>query len=221
MTQANDSIAITAGSGTTVATQLANSKEHQAIVPCSELGHILGSIPAFIAQTPASAFGANKLHFVLDNAHASLVVRVMAVIIQPMATVVTGVASGDWTLRVRRARTTAPSGTGGVTPVNFDVNQTLNASITAWNAPGTSPAGGTTSNFITNIRPQPDEIKLTTLDAPTYQSLQPFGGLAMYLAPWLWPAVPITLRQNETLELLQDATSGTGNCRVVCVFTAE
>lgn len=47
MTQANDSILVTPGTGATVATHLANSKEHQVVMEADDTGHIYGTTDAY------------------------------------------------------------------------------------------------------------------------------------------------------------------------------
>lgn len=73
MTQANDSILVTPGSGATVATHLANAKEHQVIMEADALGHVWGTRDTYIAYAPpVSVVGASKFHFDFWNGHASL-----------------------------------------------------------------------------------------------------------------------------------------------------
>lgn len=50
MTQANDSILVTPGTGATVATHLAASKEYQAIMEADSRGHIKGTLPLYVAS---------------------------------------------------------------------------------------------------------------------------------------------------------------------------
>jgi hypothetical protein len=219
MTLPNDSILVTPGSGATLATHLVSSKEYEGVVLCTEGGHIYGSVPTFIALTGISSFAASAFHFVLFNNNATAIVKVMLVVFLPTTTVRTGAMSGDWTLRHRRAPTTAPSG-AAVTIESLDSGDTLPTSITAHNKPTTSPAGGTTHTF-NILKPQPDEIKLTTLDAPGMMALFPFGGLTIFSAQALWPGKGIVLRQDQDLELQQDGTAGTGEGRILCIFTAE
>jgi hypothetical protein len=171
----------------------------------------------FRALTAVSAFASNKVQFALDNTSGEPV-WILAVVIKPHTTAVTGVAPSEWTLRRRNGRTTAPSGTGSVAIVSHDTNTPVPSGITAWNAPQTAPAGGTLDTLDV-ITPQADEAKLSTLDAPTMASLQDFGGVLLYEVPR--DGEPITLRQNQTLELVQSATAGTGNCRVLVMFTTR
>jgi hypothetical protein len=71
MATTNDSITVTPGSGATVATHLANSKEHQAMVLVDSGGHLVGTRDAYRLFIPASAVGANQVHCDLFNATGS------------------------------------------------------------------------------------------------------------------------------------------------------
>jgi hypothetical protein len=179
-------------------------------------------LPTFFALTSASALAANKFHLVLFNNAAgatsqAMVVKIRLVVMLPGQGGVTGVAPSVFTLRRRESPSTAPAG-GGLTVSASDSAQTLPTTITVHNAPTTAPAGGTLVLF-NEFVPQADEQKLTTLDAPTMSSVLPWGGIVVYRHGDTPGLKPITIRPNQTLEVQQSATSGTGNCRVLCVFT--
>lgn len=193
-------------------------------VPLCGLKDTTEGLPAFAALTPVSAFGASKLHLVLYNGASAttsqgLLARIRLVVILPGLAAVTGAASSPWNLSRRNAPTTNPSGTGGVTVGLFDSAQALPAGIGVWNAPQTAPAGGSLTTFL-EFLPQPDEQKVSTADAPTLAALYSgWGGQVVYRAADVWPARPLTIRPGQTLEVGQGATAGTGNCRVLCIFT--
>lgn len=178
-------------------------------------------LPTYHVLTPISAFAANKFQLVLANAASAtlgqgLVLKIRLVAILSGVSATTGVNPGEWTLRRREAYTTAPAG-GVVAIASADVAQPVPAGITAHQAPTTAPAGGTTTTF-TAVTPQGDEQKLTTADAPTMVGINSeHVGQVIYrpYAPWK----PITLRAGQTLELQQSGTAGTGNCRILTVFT--
>ena len=178
----------------------------------------------FFTLTPVSAYAANKFHFVLFNnapiaTSQGLVVRIALVVILPGVTAVTGAAPSVWTLRRRENPTTAPSGAGVVVPSAADSAHVLPTQIGCWSAPGTAPAGGTLVPFIEFV-PQADEQKVSTLDAPTVSALfSQSGGQVIYSAGNIVGSRALTIRPNQTLEVQQSATAGTGNCRVLCVFT--
>ncbi len=50
MTTANDSVLVTPGSGTTIATHLASTKEHQVIMVADDAGHLHGTLDAYVAS---------------------------------------------------------------------------------------------------------------------------------------------------------------------------
>ena len=179
----------------------------------------LNILPTFSALTGVSGFAANKFHFVIFNNSSFYVVRLQFLIHKPHSTTVTGALPSEFVLRRRLAPTTPPGG-GLVTAVGSDNQDSLPAAITIHSAPTTSPAGGTLQDLLTFI-PQPDEIKLTTLDSPTFASLQPFSGAAIYDANKFSPAIPLLIRPQQTLEVQQGTTAGTGNCRYFAVFTLQ
>ena len=181
-------------------------------------------LPTFIGLTPVSAFGASKVQFVLYNG-ASLttalnqIVKVRLVAIKPGTSAVTGAAPGPWTLRRRSGLSTPPSGTGSVAAVAMDSADVLPTTVTLWNAPQVAPAGGTLAT-INEFVPQADEQKLTTADAPTMSAiLNPWGGQIVYRSPEVVGGRPLVIRPGESLEVAQNATAGTGNAQVMCLFT--
>lgn len=193
-------------------------------VPMASAKEVPEGLPSYVALTPVSAFGANKFHLVLYNGAATatgqaLIVKVRLLVVLPGLAAVTGAAPSVWSLRRRSAPTTAPSGAGSFAVTALDSSAPLPAIVTAWNAPGTPPAGGTVA-IVNEFVPQADELKLTTADAPTLAALfSGWGGLVVYRASDVCPARPLTLRAGETLEVQQSATAGTGNCRILCLFT--
>lgn len=185
--------------------------------------YINGDLPSFVALTPVSSFAANKFHLVLFNGAATTtgqccVIKVRLVVLIPGLATVTGVAPSAFTLRRRSAPTTAPSGTGGIAIASTDSAHPLPTVVTAFSPPQTPPAGGSVAIY-NEFVPQADEVKLSTADAPTMATLQVWGGQTIYRAADVYPARPLTIRAGETLEVQQSATGGTGNCRVLVVFT--
>lgn len=191
--------------------------------PMAATREVLEGLPCFVLLTPLSAFAANKFHFVLFNnapvaTSQNLVVKIRLLIVQPSITVVTGAQTGIWSLQRRDQPTTAPSGAGVLTPSMMDPAVNILPGIGAWNAPGTAPAGGAVSIF-NQFTPQADEQPLTTLNASSMAGLVSWGGQVIYNASDIPNGRPLTLRANQTLEVVQDATAGTGNCKILCVFT--
>jgi hypothetical protein len=189
--------------------------------PAAQRASRRDDFPAFTVLTGISAFSANKFHLVLSlasTAPAGLAIRISVIVLMPTVGVVTGVISGDWTLRRRTGGVTPAGGTVVVVPM--DPADALPVALTAHNTPTTAPSGGTVEAIDVFV-PQADEAKLTTLDAPTMAALQPFGGQILYDASRLPRSRALTIRPGQTVELQQDATGGTGNCRVQLFGTVE
>lgn len=214
MPQANDSVLVTPGLGATIATHLANSKEHQAVVLADADGYILNSKPAYFANIPSQVHvaAANTVHWDLFNADASLIVRVFSILQIPnIVTAVTGVAFA-WTL----GRTTS-AGTGGtgVTPWPYDSNTgvvpALDANITLRSKPTGDAAAGT---ILRNYNLHGEE---TNTGSVVIASL---GGLEL-VPPALAARGGIVLRQNEGLRCVQVTNSAAGNTGWLIGFTVD
>jgi hypothetical protein len=217
MTQANDSVEVTPGSGATVATHLVNSKEYQVVMVADDLGHIAGSRPIYFWHLPSQVHvaGANTVHWDMFNADASLVVRVQSIQQLPnITTAVTGVAF-DWSL----IRTTSV-GTGGsaLTAVLSDLSQTaLDADITARSKPTGGAASGVT---IRNYTIHSEETNAAT----QMMHMLMAGGVADLVPLTLRPehsGEGIVLRQNQGLKCVQVTNSNAGNTGWLVVFTVE
>lgn len=158
MSFANDSIAITPGTGATVATQLASSKEHQVVMLAMPDGHLEGSLPRYRLVSPSQAVGANKVFIDLFNgAGSGGSLRILsAICFVDSDTAVTGTLG----VEVNLTRTTAV-GTGGTAAVADGTSLTatsitrldtadpaLNANITARFA----PTGGATAGAVLGQR---------------------------------------------------------------------
>lgn len=215
MTQANDSILVTPGSGATVATHSANSKEHQVVMVADGAGHLVGTKPAYHALIPSQVHVAvaNTVHWDLFNADAALIVRVLSIRQIPnITTAVTGVVF-DWLLE----RTTAV-GTGGttITPWLADTTDTaLDADITCRSKP---TGGATQGTDLFNYSLSSEETNAATIQIASQ------GGLE--LVPWALnandrPAKGIVLRQNEGIRCVQVTNSAAGNTGWLIGFTVE
>lgn len=214
MTQANDSILVTPGSGATVATHLVNSKEHQLVMVADYSGHLLGTKPRYVAMLPSQVHvaSANTVHWDLFNADAALVVRVLSILQIPnITTAVTGVVF-DWLLE----RTTAV-GTGGttITPWLVDLSDTaLDADITCRSKP---TGGATQSTDLRNYSISSEETNAGTINIAS------LGGLELVPAPLLPQndGYGIVLRQNQGLRCVQVTNSAAGNTGWLITFTVE
>lgn len=213
MTQANDSILVTPGSGATVATHAVASKEHQVVMIADADGHIRESNPAYRLIVPGSAVGANKVHCDLFNATGSgLTLKVVSArVFVDIDTAVTGVVSAEIAL----TRTTAV-GTGGTaatldstsltapTIAELDTNNAaLNANITARAA----PAGGATAGALLGLR------HVFTEETNAGAALAGLLGAAFVTAER-----PIYVRQNEGLRFVQGAVASVGTLNFEITF---
>lgn len=182
-----------------------------------------GADPTFWTITGSLTSTASRFQFVLYNNNATAVVRVKRLSMMPVSatTVTTPVFSGPWTLRVRTGPTTDPTGTGTLTVVPFDSADSLPSSITAFSTPGTAPAGGTALEYMTFLPPPAQLIGTSTTVNATTNAFTSRGALILYESYAHDFSKPLTLRQDQCLEVQQDATAGTLTVyRIHCVFTA-
>lgn len=211
MTQANDSILVTPGSGATVATHLANSKEHQVVVVADKSGHIYGSKDTYIVSTGNTAHvaAARTTLFDIFNATGSgKVVCVRGIYIQPALVAVTGVGQTYEVIR------TSAVGTGGttLTPQPTDSN---NIAIPAQVTARTKPTGGATT-----------AITWLYINGSSEET-SPYAAMAsilnhIKLSDQLGPAQNcLMLNENQGLKIDQTTNSAVGNVNVVVVFTLE
>lgn len=219
MALADSTIAITAGSGESVATETVGSVKYQAVMLASPDGHIVGSKPlyGYTIASQVHVAGANTVHWDLFNADATgVIVRVLSIRQIPnITTAVTGVVF-DWKL----ARTTAV-GTGGATQTAWlrDTTQTaLDADITCRSKPS---GGATESTILFNYSLSSEETNAATIQIASW------GGLE--LVPTAFPNSSvqdyggngIVLRQNQGLRCVQITNSAAGNTGWIILFTVE
>jgi hypothetical protein len=214
MALADSSVAVTAGSGETVATSTVSAKKHQVVMIADASGHILGSRPrySYLIGSTVHVAVANTVMWDLFNADAALIVRVVSILHIPnITTAVTGVVF-DWLLE----RTTAV-GTGGTAQTAWlpDLNQTaLDADITC----RLKPSGGATAS--TDLRTWSISSEETT--AATIQ-IASQGGLE--LIPFAHQTQNggdgLVLRQNQGLRCVQITNSAAGNTGWLITFLVE
>jgi hypothetical protein len=212
MAQANDSVLVTPGSGTTIATHLVASKEHQVVMIADPDGQLQKSNPVYKLMVTGSAVGANKVHLDLFNADPAILVKVVSVKVRPdIDTAVTGVVGVEIVL----TRTTAV-GTGGTaatadstsltapTIATLDTNSAaLDADITARAA----PAGGATAGALLGIR------HVFTEETNAGAALGALLG-----AEFVSQDYPVILRQNQGLRLVQGAVASVGTLNFEIIF---
>jgi hypothetical protein len=215
MSLAGSSIAVTAGSGETVATETVSSKKHQVSMLAEPDGHLLGSKPVYLFTVPNQVHVAagSTIHWDLFNADATLLVRVISIRqIPDIVTAVTGVAT-NWTFQ----RTSAV-GTGGTaqTGVLLDTSQTaLDADITCRAKP---TGGATASTQLPAFAISSEETNTGTL------AIAAAGGLELIPTagfPAVYGPRGIVLRQNQGLSVTQTTSSSAGNTGWRILFTVE
>jgi hypothetical protein len=121
MPEANDSVTVTPGTGTSIATQLVNGKEYQVVCVADENGQIDGSNPRYRLVVPSQAVGASKVYCDLFNATGSgKIMKILSVFAYPdIDTAVTGTLA----VEIALTRTTAV-GTGGTAATNNSTSLT-------------------------------------------------------------------------------------------------
>lgn len=220
MTQANDSILVTPGSGATVATELINGKEHQVVVLADNSGHIHGSLPSYMYTTPAAAVGANKLYLDLFNASGSgKVMDVRGIWIVPKTDVAVVGALG---IRIDLYRTSAV-GTGGtahsyksatpdVAGGNITPFDTANAALPAQITARWLPTGGATiSEWLIATYSLGEETATSQAFISQYQNILPQLTIGQKLA----------IREGQGILLKQGAVAATGSIAFLIAFTLE
>lgn len=158
MSLPNDSIAITPGTGATVATQLVSAKEYQVVMLAMPDGHLANSLPQYRLVCPSQAVGANKVFLDLFNATGSGVsLRILsAYCFADNDTAVTGTLG----VEVNLTRTSSV-GTGGtaatldgasLTAITISEMDTNNPALSANITARSSPTGGATAGALLGQR---------------------------------------------------------------------
>lgn len=154
----NDSIAVTPGSGATVATELISSKEYQVVMLAYPSGHLKGSLPQYRLICPSQAVGANKVFLDFFNATGSgLTINILsAYCYVDNDTAVTGTLG----VEVSLTRTTS-AGTGGtaatldgtsLTAITISKMDTADPALSANITARSSPTGGAVAGALVGQR---------------------------------------------------------------------
>ena len=220
MTQANDSVLVTPGSGATIATHLVGGKEHQVVMLADADGQVHGSLESYLYATPAAAVGASKLYFDLFNASGSgKKIDVRGVWVIPKTDVAVTGALG---IRVDLYRTSAV-GTGGTAAVyrsatpdvaggNICPLDTTNAALPAQiTARHLLTAGATIDDWLFPTYSLGEETATSQAYMSQYQNLLPALSVGQKL----------TLREGEGLLAKQGTVAATGSIGFLAVFTVE
>jgi hypothetical protein len=147
MTQANDSITVTPGTGATVATHLVNGKEHEVVMVAHSSGHIHGTIPTYSWWRTFTVGAASQRTLDIFNASGSgKIVKLRKLFLYHDGSVQTGVPHIFSLIR------TSTVGTGGtvLTGAKQDSNDAaIPAQITArMNATGGATEGVTVFGIV-------------------------------------------------------------------------
>lgn len=205
MSAPNSSVAITAGSGTSIASNLVSGSQYQAVVVADNTGNILGSRADWMAYFTPTTNAASREAAELFNASSTAIVRVRGIWIIPTQTAITGVQIGFDVNKISAV------GTGGtsVTPRAMDSTQTaLDANITAHFG---SSAGATLNFLMWELFFFNDETNPSTPLQATYNQLPEMGD----------HTVEVVLRQNEGLQVKQSVSASVGLTGVLMYFTSE
>ena len=139
----NDSVDITAGTGTTIATHAVSSKEYQVVMLANPTGHVIGSVPTYSAWSTAIASSANLVYMHVFNATGSgKVVKMRKVFLQPSQAIGTAPAPHTW----RIAKTSAV-GTTGNTAITIRNNDSADPAVPAQITAARSYTAGGTQTF--------------------------------------------------------------------------
>jgi hypothetical protein len=211
MARPNDSIAITPGSGATVAANTIASKVYQVVIPAGPNGHLVDSAPTYIAWANDVTCDntANVSHFSILNTESTSLVQVhklFAVNLQVAA--IAGIM-----MRFDVHRITAHSDGTLITPEAADsTNAAIPAGVTC-----RTKATVTEGNRLFGYATTNDEIGTTGNVVAGSVLLQ--GLNLVFESPRIQD---ITLRQNQGLHIKQvTATSVGGLYGYICVFTVK
>lgn len=220
MTQANDSVLVTPGTGATVATHLVAAKEHQVVMVADPSGHLMHSLPSYQYMVPSVVVGASKLYLDLFNAVGSgKIIDVRGIWMVPDTDV--GV-TGALGVRIDLYRTSAV-GTGGTTAAyksatpdvaggNITPFDTTNAALPAQITARHLPTGGATiSEWILASYSLGEEAATSMAYITQYQNIIPQGQFLQKL----------TLREGQGILLKQFTVAATGNLAFLVAFTLE
>jgi hypothetical protein len=207
----NDSVAITPGSGTTIAAHTVASKTYPVIIPAGPNGHLTDSAPSYLAwaNDVATDNATNVSHFSLLNTTSDKIVQLHKLFVVPLQTAaVTGIM-----LRFDANRITAHSGGTLITPEALDsTNAAVPAGVTL-----RTKATITEGNRLFGWAVSNDEVGATGAIIAGAHILQ--GLNLMFDSPRIQD---FTLRQNQGLHIKQvTATSVAALFGYICLFTVK
>lgn len=206
MTQANDSVLVTAGTGTTIATHLINGKEYQVVLQANGEGQILGTIPTYSAWSGVIAAAANKVYMHVFNATGSGgIVKVRKMFVQP-SQAVTALAAQTW-----RLSKTSAVGTTASVAITIQKHDSAAAAVPSQiTAAHSFTAGGTDSFTYFDIALSVEET-MPGVHLNNWFNLLPVDG--DYISDYI-------LREGEGLKLI-NVTGGAYSYSVLTILTIE
>ena len=209
----NDSIAITPGSGATLAAHTIGGKVYQVVIPAGPNGHLSDSAETWVAWANNVSFdnAANVSHFSILNGNTDgKIVQIHKLFVVPLnLTAITGIM-----IRFDVMRITAHSGGTGITPEKLD---SANGSLATGIDLQTKATSVTEGNRLFGFAMTNDEVGATgavIAGSVAFQALNLF-----FESPRIQE---FTLRQGEGIHVKQvTATSVGGMNGYICVFTVK
>jgi hypothetical protein len=203
--QPNDSVAVTPGAGTEVATHLVGTKEYQIFMQATPDGHLLGSLPTYSAWSGSISATANLVYWHLFNAVGSgKVIKVRKIFLQPSQTV-TAITAQTW----RVAKTSSVGSTGNVA-ITAQKHDSADANLPTQVTVGRSYTAGGTQAFTYFDLPINPEETMPGSTIASFWNILPVDGD---------PITDYVIREGEGLAV-QNVTGGAYAWSVLGVFTA-
>ena len=202
----NDSVDITAGTGTTIATHAVSSKEYQVVMLANPTGNLVGTVPTYSAWSGAVTASANLPYLHVFNASGSgKVVKMRKVFIQP-SQAVNALTAQTW-----RVAKTSAVGTTGNTAITIQKHDSADAAVPAQITAARSYTAGGTQAFTYFELPVSVEETLPSVAVAPYFNILPNDGeiVSDYI-----------LREGEGL-VVQNITGGSYSWSVLGVFSIE
>jgi hypothetical protein len=217
VTQANDSVLVTPGSGAPVATHdPGDGKEYQVVMVADETGHLQQTLPTYNLWIPGQAVGASKLHWDLFNATGSgKIIEIRGIWIIPKSDVAVtgalGVEMGLYrTSAVGTGGTAAGYNTGSsmASPVFSPMDQ-INAALPAQITARAAPTGGATIAAPYWAQYIPVEETRAEAYLAAFTNILPVAVMTQRL----------TIRENQGLLVKQGSVAGVGTLAALVHFT--
>jgi hypothetical protein len=207
----NDSVAITPGSGPSIAAHTVAGLTYPVIIPAGPNGHLTDSAPSYLAwaNDVTTDNATNVSHFSILNTTSDKIVQLHKLFMVPLqTTAVTGIM-----MRFDVHRITAHSGGTAITPETLDsTNPAVPAGVTCL-----SKATVTEGNRLFGWATSNDEVGATGAIVAGAHILQ--GLNLMFESPRIQD---FTIRQNQGIHIKQvTATSVAALFGYICLFSVK